>query len=166
MAHPGIAMVPERRRLFPSLTVEENLRIGAQGRKPGSFWTLDTVFDLFPLLRARRAAPGSALSGGQQQMVAIGQAPMSNPRVLLCDEISRGLAPVVILVEQDIGMALKIVGRLCCLMEGRVALAGCPGEVTRGDPRRPFRRAGMRRAAQGGAAPVAQGGPPGIFFPR
>ena len=90
----GIALVPEGRRLFPSLTVEENLLIGGQSRRPGP-WTLARVYELFPILAERRNLPAPALSGGQQQMAAIGRALMSNPRLLLCDEISLGLAPIV-----------------------------------------------------------------------
>src|SRR5579864_7823796 len=145
----GIALVPEGRRLFPSLTVEENLRIGAYGNKVQGAWTLDRVCQLFPILRERRSSAPSTLSGGQQQMAAIGRALMSNPRVLLCDEISLGLAPIIIadiytalprikaegtsvvLVEQDIVQAMKVADRVYCFQEGRLSLAGRPQELTR-----------------------------------
>nr|WP_165644456.1 ABC transporter ATP-binding protein [Oharaeibacter diazotrophicus] len=145
----GIAMVPEGRRLFPSLTVEENLLIGGEARKVAGPWSLASVYALFPVLKERRHHPGTALSGGQQQMVAIGRALMSNPELLLCDEISLGLAPVVIrdvyaalpkiraagaavvVVEQDIGKALSVADRVYCMMEGRVTLSARASEVTR-----------------------------------
>jgi branched-chain amino acid transport system ATP-binding protein len=147
----GIAMVPEGRKLFPSLSVEENLLIGSHGRKVQGAWTLATVHELFPVLKERRNNPATALSGGQQQMVAIGRALMSNPRVLLCDELSLGLAPVVIkdiyaslprikaggtsviIVEQDIGQALRVADRVLCMMEGRVTLEGTPATLTRAE---------------------------------
>jgi branched-chain amino acid transport system ATP-binding protein len=146
----GIAMVPEGRRLFPSLSVEENLLIGAQARRPGP-WTLERVYQLFPVLAERRNLPAPALSGGQQQMAAIGRALMSNPRLLLCDEISLGLAPIIVrdiyallpaivaegqslvIVEQDIVQALSAASRVYCLQEGRIALQGNAGELTRDD---------------------------------
>ncbi len=144
----GIALVPEGRRLFPSLTVEENLLIGGQARRPGP-WTLDRVYQLFPVLAERRHLPSPSLSGGQQQMAAIARALMSNPRLLLCDEISLGLAPIVvrdiyarlpaivaeglslIVVEQDIAQALKAARQVYCLQEGRIALQGKAAELTR-----------------------------------
>jgi branched-chain amino acid transport system ATP-binding protein len=150
IAKLGIAMVPEGRQLFPSLSVEENLKIGAQGSRSGH-WNLKRVYELFPVLGERRDQGSTTLSGGQQQMVAIGRALMSNPEIILFDEISLGLAPIIInqiydalpniidnglsalLVEQDINRALTIADRCYCLSEGKITLAGSTDTVTRED---------------------------------
>ncbi len=144
----GLALVPEGRRLFASLSVEENLVIGGQMGRRGE-WTLARIYELFAILKERRQQPSMSLSGGQQQMVAIGRALMSNPTLLLCDELSLGLAPIVVkeiygylravvaggvsavIVEQDIGQALKIADHVYCMLEGRVALSGPAASLTR-----------------------------------
>jgi branched-chain amino acid transport system ATP-binding protein len=143
----GIALVPEGRRLFPSLTVEENLLVGAHRRRRGP-WNLARVFGLLPLLGPLRHRRAAYLSGGEQQAAAIGRALMANPRLLLLDEVSLGLAPAVvkqlyaalpgiaaegatlIVVEQDIGQAMTVARQVTCLLEGRVSLRGRPGELT------------------------------------
>lgn len=144
----GIALVPEGRQLFPSLSVEENLQIGGRLMRKGP-WSLDKIYKLFPVLEERRRVPSTSLSGGQQQMVAIGRALMANPDLILFDEISLGLAPVIIksiyaalpgivgtgmsamIVEQDVSKALSVSNRLYCLQEGRIALTGYAGKVPR-----------------------------------
>jgi len=144
----GIALVPEGRRLFPSLSAEENLMMGGYVKRAGP-WKLDSVYRLFPRLLQRRAHPAASLSGGEQQMVAIGRALMSNPQLLICDELSLGLAPVVVkeiyqaleqvcrdgvtavIVEQDVAVAQRVSRRLYCMQEGRITLHGLSSELTR-----------------------------------
>ena len=146
----GISYVPEGRWVFPSLTVQENLMVGAHSRRTG-MWTLDKVYELFPLLSRLRQRQALSLSGGEQQALAIGRGLMSNPRLILLDEVSLGLAPVVVekiyqalpaivtsgttvlLVEQDVGQAMKFADRVACMLEGRVVLDGTPGEISHED---------------------------------
>lgn len=143
----GIVMVPEGRKIFPSLSVEENLKIGAYNNRPG-LWDLNKVYDLFPILKERAKSGGTEMSGGQQQMLAIGRALMSNPELILMDEISLGLAPIivktlyevverisqvgttVILVEQDVSRGLNSADHVYCLLEGKVSLAGQPARIS------------------------------------
>ena len=143
----GISMVPEGRAIFPSLTVAENLAIGAYTKRKGR-WDSNAIYELFPILNERAKVMGTNLSGGEQQMLAIGRALMSNPDLILMDEISLGLAPLIVqelyrvvhqiaqtettvmLVEQDVSRSLQAAHRIYCMLEGRVALQGRSSELT------------------------------------
>jgi branched-chain amino acid transport system ATP-binding protein len=141
VSRKGIGLVPQGRRLFPTLTVKENLVVAFQ-RRQATAWTLERVFDLFPALKARAAQHAGSLSGGEQQMLAIGRALMGNPSVLLMDEPSEGLAPLIVaevgrtiarlkaegqsilLVEQNMKLAMDLADDVAVLNTGRLAFAG------------------------------------------
>jgi branched-chain amino acid transport system ATP-binding protein len=165
-AGSGIALVPEGRRLFAQMSVEENLMLARAARRPGA-WTIEAVMEAFPNLKARRKARAGTLSGGEQQATAIGRALMTNPELLMLDEVSLGLSPLavdrvysslqtllasgttILLVEQDLNRALRVAGRVICMLEGRIALEGRAAELSREQVTQAY--FGLDKATAGGA---------------
>jgi branched-chain amino acid transport system ATP-binding protein len=151
IAHLGVGLVPQGRSIFPSLSVKENLTMSARGVGKADSWTLDNVYSLFPILKERSRYPGTLLSGGEQQMLAIGRALMTNPQVILMDEPSEGLAPLIVkevgniiyqlkqkgfsilLVEQNLPMALKVADYLYILSNGKVVYESTPDDLRSND---------------------------------
>jgi branched-chain amino acid transport system ATP-binding protein len=165
-ARMGIALTPEGRRLFAGLTVEENLLLARAARRPGP-WTIDAVMEAFPNLKARRRNLAGTLSGGEQQATAIGRALMTNPEIILLDEVSLGLSPLIVnrvyerlealkgtgvaivLVEQDLKRAMGMADRTICMLEGTIAIEGRTDALTREAVTEAY--FGMRRAGERGA---------------
>jgi len=163
----GIALVPEGRRMFAAMTVAENLKLGAMAGRKGD-WSIDKIIEIFPNLQNRINHKTGHLSGGEQQATAIGRALMSNPEILLLDEVSLGLSPLIvdrvyasldglmksgttiILVEQDLSRAMAVADRVICMLEGRIALEGEAKALTRDQVTEAY--FGLRRAAKGSAA--------------
>ena len=151
----GIALVPEGRRLFTRLTVEENLQLARSARRAGA-WTIDAVMEAFPNLKERRRSLAGSLSGGEQQATAIGRALMMNPELLLLDEVSLGLSPLVVdrvyagleklkssgvamvLVEQDLTRAMAAASRTICMLEGAIAIEGATRSLTKEEVTRAY----------------------------
>ncbi|MDB5522951.1 MAG: transporter, ATP-binding protein [Rhizobium sp.] len=163
----GIALVPEGRRMFASMTVAENLKLGAMAGRKGD-WSIDKILEIFPNLQKRIHHKTGHLSGGEQQATAIGRALMSNPEILLLDEVSLGLSPLIvdrvyasldgliksgttiILVEQDLSRAMAVADRVICMLEGRIVLEGDAGALTREQVTEAY--FGLHRARKGTAA--------------